>query len=133
MFDLYGWQGRASAVFVWKADQRYPMALFEQGEGVNVPALAIERTPWGHQPEGETVRLVSCSSTGKVGNHLASDLSINTEAACWPVCPSVCLSVSLSARCNDPSYSWQSTVTALPHVHITRSCCYRTVHRLSLF
>ena len=53
-------------MFVWRADQCYPMAMFEQGEGVDVPALAIERTPWGEQPEFENVRLASCTSTGKV-------------------------------------------------------------------
>ena len=57
-------------MFVWKAEQRYPIALFEQGEGVNVPALAIERTPWGQHPEDDTVRLASCSSTGKVCDSL---------------------------------------------------------------
>ena len=42
------------------------MAMFEQGEGVDVPALAIERTPSGQQPDFENVRLASCTSTGKV-------------------------------------------------------------------
>lgn len=70
--DICCWQGRASAVFVWKADQRYPIALFEQGEGVEVPAVAIERTPWGQQPANDAVRLASCTNTDKVCKHCRS-------------------------------------------------------------
>lgn len=42
------------------------MALLEQGEGVEVPAVAIERTPWGQQPHADSIRLASCTSTAKV-------------------------------------------------------------------
>lgn len=59
-------QGRASDVVVWKADQQYPIAVLHQTHGVTVPAVAIERSPWGQQPQAEALRLVSCSETGKV-------------------------------------------------------------------
>ncbi|KAL3150857.1 hypothetical protein ABBQ32_000610 [Trebouxia sp. C0010 RCD-2024] len=59
-------QGRASDVVVWKANQQYPIAVLHQKHGVTVPAVAIERSPWGQQPQAEAVRLVSCSDTGKV-------------------------------------------------------------------
>lgn len=58
-------QGRASDVVVWKANQQYPIAVLHQKHGVTVPAVAIERSPWGQQPQAEAVRLVSCSDTGK--------------------------------------------------------------------
>lgn len=58
-------QGRASDVVVWKANQQYPIAVLHQQHGVTVPAVAIERSPWGQQPQAEALRLVSCSDTGK--------------------------------------------------------------------
>ncbi|DBA91602.1 TPA: hypothetical protein ACH3X1_003213 [Trebouxia sp. C0004] len=59
-------QGRASDVVVWKAEQQYPMAVLHQRDGATVPAVAIERTPWGQQEQADSLRLVSCSNTGKV-------------------------------------------------------------------
>lgn len=51
---------------VWKADQQYPMAVLHQKAGATVPAVAIERTPWGQHEQADSLRLVSCSDTGKV-------------------------------------------------------------------
>lgn len=50
---------------VWKADQQYPMVVLHQRDGATVPAVAIERTPWGQQEQADSLRLVSCSDTGK--------------------------------------------------------------------
>ena len=58
-------QGRASDVVVWKANQQYPAAVLHQAHGITVPAVAIERSPWGQQSQAEALRLVSCSDTGK--------------------------------------------------------------------
>ena len=64
--DLCSLQGRASDVVVWKADQQYPMAVLHQKAAATVPAVAIERTPWGQHAEANSLRLVSCSDTGQV-------------------------------------------------------------------
>ena len=50
---------------VWKANQQYPIAVLHQAHGITVPAVAIERSPWGQQPQAEALRLASCSDTGK--------------------------------------------------------------------
>jgi len=41
------------------------MAVLHQKDGATVPAVAIERTPWGQQEQADSLRLVSCSDTGK--------------------------------------------------------------------
>ena len=58
-------QGRASDVVVWKANQQYPIAWLHQQDGITVPAVALERSPWGQSEHAEALRLVSCSDTGK--------------------------------------------------------------------
>ena len=41
------------------------MVVLHQRDGATVPAVAIERTPWGQQEQADSLRLVSCSDTGK--------------------------------------------------------------------
>ena len=73
--DAHCWiQGRARDVVVWKANCQYPIAVLHQSHGITVPAVAIERSPWGQQPQAEALRLVSCSDTGKASPSLSVTL-----------------------------------------------------------
>lgn len=77
-------QGRASDVVVWKADQQYPMAVLHQKAAATVPAVAIERTPWGQHAEGGSLRLVSCSDTGQVCNATCTCVHCDASILVYP-------------------------------------------------
>ena len=82
-------QGRASDVVVWKANQQYPIAVLHQSHGITVPAVAIERSPWGQRPQAEALRLVSCSDTGKASPPppgLSTDAVVTMFFAAYMLC-----------------------------------------------
>ena len=51
---------------MWKAGQQDPVAILSQKCGVTVPAVAIERTPWGQHKDAEGMRLATCTDSGRV-------------------------------------------------------------------
>ncbi len=80
---------------VWKADQQYPMAVLHHKDGATVPAVAIERTPWGQQEQADSLRLVSCSDTGTACHSVLMSTSALASVTCRLfVCRAVCLWLS---------------------------------------
>ncbi len=71
------------------------MAVLHQRDGATVPAVAIERTPWGQQEQADSLRLVSCSDTGKACHSVLMSTSALASLACrLSVCRAVCLWLS---------------------------------------
>lgn len=73
------------------------MAVLHQRDGATVPAVAIERTPWGQQEQADSLRLVSCSDTGKACYLILISTSTLASLACrLSVCCAVFLWLSAS-------------------------------------
>ncbi len=71
------------------------MAVLHQRDGATVPAVAIERTPWGQQEQADSLRLVSCSDTGKACYPLtcmASGFQLTAQSALLQQSSLCCLS-----------------------------------------
>ncbi len=73
------------------------MAVLHQRHGATVPAVAIERTPWGQQEQADSLRLVSCSDTGKACYTVLISISALASVACrLSACRMVFLPVSMT-------------------------------------